>query len=233
MVRIDFVVGVAILIISIAVVFSYIISYLSSFTGLVSTSELKTITFNIYKNFFSGKGIPENWETRNYTPLKLGLMTELYRIPIVINETNGTDRGVMSMNVTIQFDTSCTNKTWNSTVRVYNESYVEVPHHLYNQTFCTQRYLNSSDLVFNTTLSANQNKTFFVYYSGESSIDPANYTISFPEFNSTANVSVQIYPEEVFSILSVSKLNKLRQLNYDDIITIIGTEYKFNLEVRK
>lgn len=233
MVRIDFVVGVAVLILSMVVVFSYIISYLSSFSGIVSTSELKTVAFNIHRNFFGGKGIPENWETRNYTPLKLGLMTDLYRKPIVINETNGTNRGMMSMNITIQFDTSCTNKTWNSTVRVYNESYVEIPHQLYNQTFCIQQYLNSSDLVFNTTLSANQNKTFFIYYSGESTIEPANYTISFPEFNSTANISVQIYPEETFSVLSVSKLNKLRQLDYGDVVRIVGAEYKFNLEVRK
>jgi len=225
--QIDFAIAVGLFITFIVVLFLYISGYMSTYTGLISTSELRTVAYNIYNSLFGGKGIPESWEEGNYTPVKIGLITDLYRVPIILAETNGTDRGNVTINITLSFDTKCENKTWNSTIRVYeNES--EIPSQLYNQSFCTASYLNRSDLVFNTSFSANQNKTFFVYFSNDKSIAPSNYSLP---FTAPSNFMLQIYPEEILPVISIAKLLALRNLTYEEVVRTLGTEYKFRIEI--
>lgn len=225
--QVDFAVAVGLFLIFIAVLLIYLTSYFSSYTGLMSTSELRAIANNIFNALFGSKGIPEDWKGYR-TPVKIGLITDLYRIPVIVTETNSTDRGYITINISLSFDIYCENKTWNSTVRVYNESNDEIPSQLYNQSFCSESYLNSSDIVFNSSFSANQNKTFFVYFSGERTIAAANYSIP---FSIPSNFTVKVYPEQELSAISVSRLNVLRNLTYEEVVRTVGTEYEFNIEI--
>ena len=225
--QVDFAIATGMFVVFIAVLFLFLTGYMGRYTGLVSTSELRTAARNIFNIFFGSKGIPENWEQYKYVPSAIGLVTDLYRIPIDVTETNGTDRSSVTVRATVSFDFSCNNKSWNSTVRVL-EGGDEIPSKLYNQSFCTSNYLSSSDVLFNSSFSAYQKKFFFVYFSGDRSIAPSNYSL---EFSSPSGFSVQSFPEEKLSALSGSKLIALRNLTYEEVVRVLGTDYEFNVEI--
>jgi hypothetical protein len=79
------------------------------------------------------------------------------------------------------------------------------------------------------TLNANQNKTFFLYFSPDTGVQPPNYTIPFPI--NASNYTVVVYPEEKFSSLSLTKFAALRNKTYGDVTQTLGTQYDFYLEV--
>jgi hypothetical protein len=226
--NIDFAVAVGLFLTFIALLFVYMTSFLSTYYGLKTTSELRTLAYDIFNTMLGGKGVPSNWENRNHVPVRVGLITDLYRIPVNITETSGMDRGTITVNVSINFDAYCYNKTWNSTVRVYNSSYSPIAFQLYNQTFCPQDYLKTADVVFNVSLNANENKLFFLYFSPQKNITAAAYSLEFPE---TTDYTAKVYPDEKFNIVSVDKLRSLRDLNYDEVVMTLGTDYKFRIEV--
>jgi len=225
--QVDFAIAVGLFIVFVATLFLYITGYMSSYTGLISISELRTGAYNIFNVLFGGKGIPENWEDYNHTPATLGLMIDLYRIPVLVTERSGTWRNNVMINASIGFDSGCEKKAWNSTVRVLEDE-DEIASQLYNQTFCVDRYLNRSDIVFNSSFSANQTKTFFIYFSGETSIADSSYSL---DFTNPSDFLVQVFPEEKFSALSISKLSALRNLPYEEVLRTLGIEYKFNIEI--
>ncbi len=225
---IDFAIAVGTFIIFLSVVIIYLTSYMSSFIGISSTSELRTVAYDYFNGLFTGKGIPANWEQNLFTPVKVGLATDLYRMPVIITETNGTFRNNITINVSISFDSSCQNKTWNSTVRVYNESNYQFFSSLHNQTFCNSQYLSSCDVVFNLTMDPSETKKFFIYFSPDKQIESLNGSLEFPM---SANYTAVVQPEEKFTAISVSKIKALRNLTYDEVARTLGLIYKFNVEV--
>jgi hypothetical protein len=226
---VDFAVAVGTFFAFISVLIIYLTSYMSSYIGLTSTSELRTVAYDYFNGLFTGKGIPSNWEQYTFTPVKVGLTNDLYRIPIVVTETNGTFRNNITINVSVSFDPSCQNKTWNSSVRIYNESNYQFTSTLYNQSFCVSQYLNSSDIAFNLSLGPREAKKFFIYYSPDQQIISSNYTIEFP-VNAT-NYTAVVYPEEKFTAISVSKMKSLRNRTYYEVARTLGLIYQFNVEV--
>jgi hypothetical protein len=226
---IDFAVAVGTFIAFLSVLIIYLTSYMSSFIGLTSTSELRTVAYDYFNGLFTGKGVPTNWEQYTFAPVKIGLTADLYRIPLVVTETNGTLRNNITINVSVSFDSSCQNKTWNNTVRIYDINNYQLTGTLYNQSFCISQYLNSSDVVFNLTLNPSETKKFFIYFSPDKQIQPENYTIEFPV--NASNYTAVAYPEERFDAISVSKMKALRNLIYADVARTLGLAYKFNVEV--
>jgi hypothetical protein len=226
--EIDFAIALGLFFVFIVFLLSFLVNYIAGYTGLTLTSELRTTAYSIYNVLFSGKGVPQNWEELGYVPVKIGLATDLYRIPVLVTETNGTSRS-LSINTTINFDSNCEEKAWNTTVRIRDEDNSEAHFQLYNSSFCSESFLNSSDLVFNLTLSAHQSKIFFVYFSPDKSINTSVYSLGFP--TGVENLTVQVLPEEKLSTISISKLKALRNLSYDEVIQTLGTEYSFNLEI--
>ncbi len=223
-IEIDFIIAVGIFLIFIAILSMYVINYVSRYLSMGKSSELKTLAIKIYESLFSDKGLPANWEETDRF-IKIGLATDLYRIPIVVQEVGGISRNV-TINVTINFDQDCRKKAWQSTVRVY-ENEVEVPVQLYNQTFCSENFLKSADVVFKFSITSNSQKIFFIYFSPEKNILPSDYSIEFP--STIENLSITILPEEQLKMISVSKLQKLRNISYDEIIQSLGSE--FNIEI--
>jgi len=226
---IDFAISVGVFLSFLAVIIFFLISYLNNYFNLASLSELRTVSFDIYTGLFTGPGLPSNWENSTNLPLKVGLMSSLYKLPLNVTETNGTYRGQISINSTIIFDLSCQRKAWNTTIRVYNSSLSEIPSSIYNPIMCTSQYVNSSEIVFNVTLNANENKLFYVFYSPENYVTAQNYSVDYPV--NVTNYTVQMFPEQELKIVSVSKLLGLKNLDYDQLLQTLGTNLQFRLEV--
>jgi hypothetical protein len=228
--QIDFAVAAGLFLTFIAILIFYLLNYMSNYFNLSILSDLRTVAFSFFNALFGSKGIPANWESYNYTPVKVGLITDLYRVPLVITETNGTARTNYTINVSIVFDASCLNKTWNTTVRVYDENNVEIPNKLFNQVFCSDYFVKQADVVFNLTIDASASKKYFVYFSPQKQIVPLNYSFTFP---TAENYTVTIYPEEKLTTVSIDKLKALRNLSYEEVVRTLGSEYKFYVEVSK
>ena len=226
--QIDFAIAVGLFFAFISGLIVFLANYLINYTNISTTSELRTVAFNLYTTLFTGGGIPKNWTEAVDTPLKVGLVTDIYRIPIVISENSSTARLNASLNLSVTFDISCDKKAWNNTVRIINASNFEIQIQLYNQSFCSQQFLRNADVVFNNSFSAGENKNFSIYFSADKNITVPNYTIAFPSF---VNFTFIIYPEEKFTAVSAERLLALRKLNYSDVLNTLGKEYYFNLEI--
>lgn len=211
-----------------AVLMLYLVNYLGNYFNLDTISSLRTVAFTFFNNLFGSKGLPENWEMYVRTPVKIGLITDLYRVPILISETNGTARTNYPINVSMVFDSGCENKTWETTVRIYDENNVEIPNQLFNQVFCSDRFVKQADVVFNLNIDAGASKKYFVYFSPQKQIASAEYSFTFP---TALNYTVKTYPEEKLTVISVDKLKALRNLSYDQVILTTGSGYKFYVEV--
>jgi len=229
--NIDFAIAVGTFFTVVAILITYTLSYLNNYTNYAFTSELRTMAFVTFNSLFSSQGIPSNWENLNFMPLKVGLIGDLYRKPITVTETNGTYRENVTVNTSINFDPNCERSIPNSTVRLYDSLNNENVYKLYNQSFCSGNYLRTADLVFNLTLNANQQKTFYLYFSDSNNITQPTYSLDFPV--NVTNITVNVYPEDILSMISPAKLYALRKYSVDNVMKSLGGSLNFNLEISK
>lgn len=174
---IDFAVAVAFFLFFFAVVLMFSTNYFSNLSALVKTSEFRSVSEDLFTVFFESKGVPENWhENYSITPVKLGLMEDLYMVPILVRETKASGRTDEPVTVRITFDENCQNKSWNTTVRLYDEDDDEVNIEISNTTFCTGQYLNVSNITWEVNISANQIKKYYLYYSPDENVTDPGYT---------------------------------------------------------
>lgn len=207
-----------------------VLNFFLNINSISQSSELVTVGLAVSNVLLGGKGLPSDWELRNETPLIVGLTNDLHRTIIVVGETNGSSQNNVTVNVTIQFDLHCTNRTWETSVRIFDENNTERSFNFYNKTTCNTQYLNKSDIVFNVTLTPNDLQNFFLYYSNDMGINSTFYpTIKFP--SSVQNISTTVFPTETFAAISVSKLRSLRQLAYSEILQTLGLNAQFKIEV--
>lgn len=162
--------------------------------------------------------------------MKLGLSTNLYEVPFIVNETNGTARTNYTINVTFNFDSGCSNKAWNTTARIYDTSNSPVPVNITNITYCVSGYMKNADLVFNITVGANSSAELFLFYSSGQKILPNYVAYAYP---TALNYTIKKYPEMTLQSVSVDKLLSLRNLSYDQVAQTLSNNYKFYFEVGK
>jgi len=152
-------------------------NYFSSLSALVKTSEFRSVSENLFNVFFESKGVPENWdENYSVTPVKVGLMEDLYMLPIVVEEDMASNRTDEPVTVRITFDEDCQNRSYNTTVRLYDEDDNEVNLEISNTTFCTGQFLNVSNITWDVNISANQIQRYYLYYSPDDNITDPGYT---------------------------------------------------------
>ena len=224
--KIDFAVATGLFIIFWGVLIVATMNYLDAYKNLGVSSEMRTIAWNVYNALFASKGIPTNWQDYSYTPVKIGLITDLYRATVNITETNGTNRGTINVNATINFDIDCERNIKENTVRLYDSDMNEVQFQLYNQTYCSAVYLQAADMSFPVTLSASQTKFFYSYFSAEKYVTAAGYSVS---FQNTTNYTASVYPIEELKMVSGDRLKGLRNLSISEVMQTVG--YNFRLEV--
>lgn len=229
--QIDFVIALGIFFVFVGVLIIFMLNYISSYTSIVGTSELSTTAYSIYNSLFSGKGVPADWEDKDYTPLKVGLIEDLYVVPIRITDKSDGAISNSTINVSVTLDAQCLNRSWETTVRLYDENNVEMAADFYNQTFCpgADRYMYTADTVFNITLSAYQTKFFYLYFSPDQSIGATDYYHPFP--TSAENITAAQFPEVRVGMVSNSKLNALRGMSYEEVIKTLGADYDFRVEI--
>lgn len=226
--QIDFAIAVGAFIIFFAILLLLLSNFFGGYSGQLLNSELRTVGNDFFTSFFGSKGNPTNWEDYNISPARLGLITDMFRSPMKINEVNNTARNNISVNVTINFDSACAKKAWNNTVRLYDINNILIPIQLYNQTFCSGQFLNHSDVVFNATFLANQSKTFFIYYSDDKNVSGSAYSLP---FTGALNMTGTIYPEDKLHAISIAKMRSLKNLTYNELIQSVGRDYGFNIEI--
>ena len=151
-------------------------NYFSNLSSLTKTSEFRSVSENFFKIFFESKGTPENWDDYSNTPVKIGLAEDLYLVSVLIRETNGSSRTNEPVTAQITFDENCQNKSWNNTVRIYDEDWNQMNLETSNTTFCSSQYLNQTNITWNVNISANQNKKYYLYYSPEDNVTNPNYS---------------------------------------------------------
>ena len=225
---IDFAIAVGIFITFITALIGYLINYFVNYQSIGSTSELRTVAYNLFNSLFVDKGVPRDWAESPRVPLKIGLITDMYRIPLVISENSSTNRGIVTLNLSLAFDDGCDKKAWNNSVRIVNSSDIEIPIRLFNQSFCSQQFLRTADLAFNSSFNAAETKNFSIYFSPDKNITAPNYTLTFPSF---VNFTFIIYPEEKLKVVSAERLLALRKLNYTEVLNTLSKDYYVNLEI--
>jgi hypothetical protein len=225
---IDFIVASGVFLIFITILFNQVGNYVSNYKNIAETSELREVASILFNTFFTGKGLPSDWENQNSTPFKIGLINDLFLIVINVSETSGNQRNNITINGSIEFDPSCSKGVLNNTIRLYDSSNTQVPFQLYNQSFCESGSLRRSEVVFNLTLLPNESKFFFLYFSSEKEIVPPNYFLEFP--NET-NYTFQVFPVQEFHGISVGKLIQLRNLSYEEVIQTLPKGYNFRVEI--
>jgi len=225
---IDFAVALGIFLAFMGVMLSYVISHYSQYSGMLKTSELRGMSLVAFNTFFKGKGVPENWEESGLVPVKIGLLNDLYKVVINLTETNGTNRGEIILNFTYQFDLPCTLKAWNTSVIIYNATNQKVEFKLYNQTFCSENFLKTAEIVLKTSLNAYESKIFYMYFSPEKQIVSSQSDLP---YSFSTNYTVEFYPQQQLEMVSVGKLKGLRGLDYNQVLQTFSQKYKFRIEV--
>lgn len=220
------------IVVTVAVV-TFTLSFHANFQSALEDSELRSSAANVKNVLLSGKGEPEDWETRSGTPARVGLMDDLFRKPVLVSVDNGTDHSDFTFNFTVEFDPGCANTTRESTVRVYNETNVEHPFSLYNQSYCAgNEFIQSADFTLNATVPASDPKILFVYFSHDESVsDPGYAAVQFPSFPNGTNHTVLVYPTDELDMVSPTKLDALRNLSYSQVASTLGGDTVFRLEV--
>lgn len=228
---IDLVIATGMFFVFVALVMGFVLTYYSNFLSVLQDSELRTSTASVQNIFFGGKGVPSNWETLGTVPARIGLMNDLYKLPLVITTRNSTPMSNVTVNFTVGFDPYCLNTTREATVRIYNASNQEHPYTLYNKTYCVANtFLKSADVAMNISIPALTSNVFLVYFSPEPGVNATAYgTVPFP--SSAANYTVISYPTETLSMVSQSKLKALRNLTLSQIAQTLGSDTNFQLEV--
>jgi hypothetical protein len=219
---IDLVIATGLFFVFTALILTFVLTYYTNFVSILEDSELRTSAANVNNVFFGGEGVPADWELRSDAPVRIGLMTDLNRAPMIVATKNSSNFNNFTINFTMSFDPSCTNTTRENTIRIFNDTNVEHPYTLYNKTYCVANdYLKSADLAMNVSLVA---------------LRPTNYGgIPYPTYtnwtSNMTNFTVVKYPIEALKMVSVTKVRALRNLTYSQVAQTLGSNTRFQLEV--
>jgi len=222
---IHFSIALAIFLLLTAFILREYVSFVIEQENREQSLETKVKALQVLKKILS-PGIPSNWTRENVQ--QVGVFDYIYRKTVIIKEADGIDRGYILVNLSnFTFDDDCSKMILNNTVRVY-EYEEEIPFTLFDQTFCERGYLKNATLVLNTSFSPYQSRTLFIYFSSDTEILPANYSLP---FSTATGFNVTVYPTERMLWLSVRKLRELRELDYLQAINTLLTGNEFYLEV--
>jgi hypothetical protein len=146
--------------VSIAIIFS--INYFSQLPIWRSLGELREIATEVREKLFSGEGV----------------IVEIYRIRVLVEEDFGSARENEPIEVELILDEECLNKSLNSSIRVQDEDWDEVPFVFLEQGICSGNYLESAKISFNVNISAYERKIFQVFYHDKNVTIPS-YNVTF------------------------------------------------------
>lgn len=171
---VDMAVGFGIFILFLAFILVQTINYFSSVPVVARISEFRDKATDFFESAFKSE-LTTEWDLAGM-PAELELKLNMYEVIVTVKEPGDSARTNESVTVNVTFDEDCENKTWNSTVRVYDENGNEVTSWLSNVASCSGQYLKYADVIWKVNISANQTKKFSVYYSDDSGVSDPSYT---------------------------------------------------------
>src|SRR3989344_9068009 len=87
--QIDFVIATAIFLIFLSVMINFLFDFLTNYYSITTLTELRVSASNAYNALFNSKGLPTDWWNRTNVLVKIGLINDIYRRPIRVQETSG------------------------------------------------------------------------------------------------------------------------------------------------
>lgn len=167
-----FIVAVSIFLVFTSLVLVSSINYFTRTPESATVIEFRNKVNNLFDIFFGSGGISTDERAT----------VDLHRIPLVLDELNGTARTNAVVSVSLDFDDLCDKiVSWNNTLRVYDQQFAELPSKISYQEFCKSQWLNTSFVTFYVNMSTNEKKRVYVY-----SINNSNTTA--PNHNATLTI---------------------------------------------
>ncbi len=167
--EVSFIVATSLFLLFVSLILVSAINYFLLTPESATILELRSKTKELFDVFFGSGGIVTNER----------VTTDLYRVPLILEERNGTARTNEVVSLNVEFHDTCNQPvSWNDTVRVYDQNFLELPSKISYQVFCSSRWLNTSQVSFTVNMSANEKKIVYVY-----AINNSNTT--FPNHNTT------------------------------------------------
>ncbi len=177
--QIDFAIAFFIMFMVVSFSMTYISNYFSRQTPPVS-DDMKNVMNYMKRLFFDSKGIPEDWETMNTTPVRIGLQDTTNRIPIILKDNSGVNKTNEEIDIYLALDEQCRYNVYNNSIRLYDSFFNETNFTFYNATYCSGNYLKEANIQFLINLTGNSSKTYYLYYSNKT--EPwKNYTLNLYE----------------------------------------------------
>ncbi len=166
---VTFFVAVAIFLLFISLILVFTVNYFTRISESEKFSELRDKVKNLFDVFFGSGGIITAERAT----------VNLYRIPLLLEEKNGTGRTNEIVSLSVEFDDICNKKTsWNNTIRIYDQQFIELPSKISYQEFCSSQWLNTSLVTFVVNMSANEKKRVYVYSINNSNTTAPNHTLA-------------------------------------------------------
>jgi hypothetical protein len=169
---IDWSIGIGIMLTILFLSYNIIIGRIASNLQVLKDFDIKTVALSYFEKFFSSAGYPKNWTSENFN--EIGLIGELYRVPIFVNESSGCNRVNDLVDIYIELDEDCNKIASENTVRVYDGE-KEVDSKIFNKTYCGDKFLKKAGIIFKTNISANSSKFLFIYFSPDEKVYETTY----------------------------------------------------------
>ncbi len=163
---VTFIVAVSIFLVFIFLILAATVNYFTRTPESMLVLELRGKAKDFFNNLFGRGGIATNER----------VTTDLHRIPLLVEELNGTARTNEVVAVSAEFDDLCLRKaSWNNTVRVYDHGFNEFPSRISYQEFCSSQLLNTSYVTFLVNISANEKKKIYIYSINSTGTTPPKH----------------------------------------------------------
>lgn len=163
--NIDLAISLSIFLIFVSIAILFSVNYFSQLPIWRSLGELREIAMEVKEKLFSEEGV----------------MVEIYRIRVLVEEDFGSARENEPIEVELILDDECLNKSLNNSIRVQDENLDEVPFKFLEQIYCSGNYLKSADISFNVNISAYGREIFQIFYH--------DMNVTTPSYNVTFNTS--------------------------------------------
>ncbi|MEK6909734.1 MAG: LamG domain-containing protein [Candidatus Aenigmatarchaeota archaeon] len=162
----SFIVATGLFLIFISLILVSAINYFIRTPESATILELRGKSKELFDIFFGSGGIVTNER----------VTTDLYRIPLILEERNGTARTNEAVSLSVEFHDLCDSPiSWNNTVRVYDQNFLELMSRISYQEFCTSQWLNTSQVTFIVNMSANERKIVYAYAINNTNTTPPNH----------------------------------------------------------
>lgn len=166
---VSFIISVSLFLLFVSLILASTINFFTRVPASATILEIRDKVKSLFDVFFGSRGI-ENAHR---------ITVDLYRVPFLLEEKNGTARTNEVISGTVAFDDTCTKiSSWNNTVRVYDQQLAESQSRISYQEFCSSQWLNTSSVTFIVNMSANEKKRVYVYSVNNSNTTAPNHNLT-------------------------------------------------------